>query len=117
MNGLFRKRTKYFKGPSLRPKKSRRTPDRDYTGGSEFSAQHIAVSADGRRAHNTTTSVQVDDEDDQCYFDMVMDSEGLFDTPDAVEFTCEDASADRVQVNKPHVVYVRDSIAFYLLAH
>lgn len=111
--GLFKTKKRFFKAPALRPKAvGRNAAGHDYIGGSEFPAQHVAISQDGRRVQNINSTVQIGDEDDSLYTSMILDQEGLFDSPDAIELACEDTSSDRVQVNKPFVVYV-SSLLFY----
>lgn len=114
--GLFKTKKRYFKAPALRRPGRHPSPSMDhvYTGGTEFSSQGISISHDGRRVQNILETVQVEDEDDRCYTSMILDQEGLFNAPDSIEFTCEDTSSDRVQVNKPFVVYVRVSLLFCL---
>lgn len=112
MSGLFAHKKTHFKGPSLRPKKSRKTPERDYTGASVLTSQNVTVSHDQRRVYTSRVSVQVVDEDDPRYEEMILDEEGYLHEEHTYT-SLADTSADRV-VTKPCVVYVSQPLLLTL---
>lgn len=105
--GLFHTKNKRFKIKALKKPGHRPPTNHDYTGGEEFFAHGINLSQDGRRVENIFETIQVEDEDDDRYAAMILGEEGLFESPDSVQFNCEDTSTERKQVNRPFVVYVR----------